>query len=218
MNRPSEPDPSDVSASSEEGGEAPPEGPSAPNAYQFVLLTVLFEGCLGLVGLVVGRWGGLDWEAMLQFDQGPLLVGVVGGLGLFGLHLLLLFPGGERNPLYRSVFKPLRKILLSQLPELPLDHIVLVSAMSGMGEEILFRGWLQTEAGIVVASVLFGIIHIWGKEGIPYGLYAIGMGFVLGGLFEYTGQNLWAPALAHTINNLLALLALRYGWFPEFRS
>lgn len=37
------------------------------------------------------------------------------------------------------------------------------------------------------------------------------MGGVLGGLLMVTGS-LWAPVLAHALNNLLGFLALRDGW------
>lgn len=211
-------------SSSESGGSspsdeaAPPEPDSDEQSRQFVLLALFFEGGLAFVGVMAGVWSGLEWGAMVQLTAGSFLLGVGGGLGLFGLHFLLLFPGGNRNPLYRHIYKPLRHFLLPRLPDIGIGGIVLIAMISGLGEEILFRGWLQTQTDIVVASVLFGVVHIWGKEGIPYGLYAIGMGFVLGGLFEYTGRNLWAPVLAHAVNNLLGFLALKYRWFPEASS
>jgi membrane protease YdiL (CAAX protease family) len=88
---------------------------------------------------------------------------------------------------------------------------VLLALASGIGEEVLFRGWLQAEVGLVAASLLFGAAHVWGRETWPYGLYAAGMGGVLGGLLMVTGS-LWAPVLAHALNNLLGFLALRDGW------
>ena len=60
------------------------------------------------------------------------------------------------------------------------------------------------------ASLLFGAAHVWGREAWPYGLYAAGMGGVLGGLLMVTGS-LWAPVLAHALNNLLGFQALRDG-------
>ncbi len=215
MNRSSEPDRASSSPGDHDSSaERRPEPSPNESASQFVLLALLVEGALAVIGIAVGVWSGIDWIPMFRPVDGALVLGVLGGVGLFGLHVLLLFPGGERNPLYRHIYKPLRHFLGPRLPDVGLGSIVLVAVLSGVGEEILFRGWLQTQGGIVVASVLFGGAHIWGKEGIPYGLYAIGMGFVLGGLFEYTGQTLWAPILAHAVNNLLGFLALKYGWFP----
>ncbi len=195
--------------------EDPEETESSGNpADRFVTLTLFFEGTLALIGLAGGSWSGLAWSAYVRPDLRSIMIGTAGGIGLFLMHLALFFPGGERNPLYRHVYKPFRDNLLVRLPSFSFEDILFIAVMSGLGEEILFRGWIQTQLGIIVASVLFGLIHIWGKEGIGYGVYAIGMGFILGYLFQYTGS-LWAPVLAHTINNFIGLYALEADFLPD---
>jgi membrane protease YdiL (CAAX protease family) len=183
---------------------------------RFVTLTLLFEGSLAILGLLGGHWSGIHWPAQAEPRLRPVLLGIGGGVGLFFLHLLLFFPGGESNPFYRYIYKPFKEGLLTKLPEFSLEDIIFIAVMSGIGEEILFRGWIQTQLGIIVASVLFGLIHIWGKEGIGYGLYAVGMGFILGYLYQFTGTpgNLWAPVLAHAVNNFLGLYALQADYLP----
>lgn len=214
---PNDPDPSpahsESSSSPDEAGNSLQDSESL--AYGFLSRLLALEGVLALVGLAAGVWSGVEWTAMASLSGRSLLLGGLGGLGLVGIHLILLFPGGARNPLYRFVFRPIWDAFLSRLPDFSLVAIALIAVASGGAEEIFFRGWLQTQTNIVVASVVFGLCHIWGKEGIPYGLYATGMGFALGVLFEHTGHNLWAPALAHGINNFLGLLALKYGWFSR---
>lgn len=152
---------------------------------------------------------------MLEATRTEVWLGVFAGFGLVILHLCLLLPGGDRNPLYRTIYRPLRTALGPPLRTASIADLFLIAAASSVGEELFFRGWLQSEAGIVVASLLFGVAHVWGRDAIPYGLYAAAMGFVLGGLFAYTEQGLWAPVLAHFVNNLVGLLALAYGWLPE---
>lgn len=202
-----------------DGGSPEPGEPEDPEsagnpADRFVTLTLFFEGTLALIGLAGGAWSGLPWAAFVRPDLRSILIGAAGGVGLFLMHLILFFPGGERNPFYRYIYKPFRDNLLVRLPSFTVEDILFISIMSGLGEEILFRGWIQTQLGIVVASVLFGLIHIWGKEGIGYGIYAIGMGFLLGYLFQFTGS-LWAPVLAHTINNFIGLYALEADFLPD---
>lgn len=198
----------------------PPQKPghsSPPSSDTFLHLLLLSEGALAIVGWAAGAWVGIDWPSMVQLNRTALLIGLSGGIGLFGLHVLLLTPGGTRNPLYRLILQPLQAALSSWVSRLHIPAILLLAAASGVAEEIFFRGWLQTQFGLVAASILFGLCHIWSKDALPYGLYAMGMGFVLGLLFEQTECNLWAPALAHAINNLLGFLALKYRWFPGSR-
>ena len=52
---------------------------------------------------------------------------------------------------------------------------------------------------------------MWGHDAVPYGLYAAGVGGLLGGLLVVTGS-LRAPVFAHALNNLVGVLALREGW------
>lgn len=200
-------------------GSDPDGDPEEPESLEdapdrFVTLTLFFEGSLALCGVLGAAWSGLNLSVLAEPKLRPILIGTGGGIGLFLMHLLLFFPGGDLNPFHRYVYKPFRENLLSRLPEFTVEDIVFIAIMSGIGEEILFRGWIQSQFGIVVASVLFGLIHIWGKEGIGYGLYAVGMGFVLGYLFEFTG-NLWAPTLAHAVNNFLGLYALESDYLPD---
>src|SRR2546422_20079 len=76
---------------------------------------------------------------------------------------------------------------------------------SAVSEEVLFRGVLQREVGIVAASAVFGLLH---PLGIAYVLWAATAGAGLGALFVLTGS-LAAPVAAHGIYNLLALVYLR---------
>lgn len=181
----------------------------------FVPVVVGTEVVLGLVALGIGCWVGIDWHSMLRPTASGALLGVLSGLGVTVIHLVLLFPGRQRNPLYRTIYVPLYHTLRPELANSSAGPIFLLAVSSGVAEELFFRGWLQTEVGIILASTLFGAAHVWNREALPYGLYATGMGFVLGGLFLYTEQGLWAPILAHGINNLIGLLALAYNWVPE---
>jgi len=61
---------------------------------------------------------------------------------------------------------------------------------------------LQHEVGIVAASAVFGLLH---PLGLAYVVWAAGVGAGLGALFLATGS-LLAPAAAHGVYNLLALV------------
>lgn len=200
-------------SSDEDSSSGEPPEPLS-DANRFVTLTLGLEGLLALVGLLGGAGSGISWRSMITLRPTPWILGLGGGTALAGINALLLLAGGPANPLYRWIFRPFRRALIDRLPPLSWEDIVLISVMSGLAEEILFRGWLQTSLGLIPASILFGLVHVWGREGIGYGLYATGLGAALGGLFALTG-NLWTPILAHAVNNLLGLGAVRLGWLPE---
>ncbi len=198
----------------EEKPDTPGENTPGDIANHITSSLIIFEGLVGLAGLVIGAWAGVPWGRVFAYDLQAILLGVGAGLVMFLVHLLLMFPGGEKNPLYRWIYRPFARALLKPLKLLGLEDIFIIACISGFGEEIFFRGFLQWQFGLIPASIIFGVIHIWGKKAIPYALYAIAMGFYLGGLYIYT-DNIWTPILGHLINNLLGLLAIKYDLAPE---
>jgi hypothetical protein len=92
-------------------------------------------------------------------------------------------------------------------------QIALLALSSGIAEEAFFRGALQPRVGLVAASLLFGLAHFAPRrELLPWTAFSVVAGFLLGGLFEATG-NLVAPIVAHVgINGVnLTLLVRRHG-------
>jgi uncharacterized protein len=90
----------------------------------------------------------------------------------------------------------------------PIDLLTatLVALSSGIAEELLFRGALQPLIGLVPASLLFGVLHVApGRAFRPWTVFALLMGFGLGGLALWTGQ-LIAPIACHVTVNWLNLL------------
>jgi CAAX protease family protein len=84
--------------------------------------------------------------------------------------------------------------------------LILISVFSGVGEETFFRGAVQQEFGIVVASLLFGLVHVGpDRRFLLWTLWAVLAGFLFGGLYDLTG-GLLAPILAHAAHNAATLL------------
>ena len=191
------------------------DAPPPKNASSFGRLVLVSEAVLALLTWGLGRWSGVDWGAMLTPTAHGMGWGLLGGIGLVTLHLLVVVRGGTRNPLYRRIYVPLHRMVHPWAQSASPGAVVGVALVSGVVEECFFRGWLQLETNVVVASLAFGAAHLWGREALAYGAYVTAMGLGLGGLFAYTGQHLWAPGLAHVLNNLLGLLALRYDWIRD---
>jgi uncharacterized protein len=84
--------------------------------------------------------------------------------------------------------------------------LLLVSLFSGVGEEVFFRGAVQQEFGLVVASILFGLVHVGpDRRYLFWTAWAVLAGFLFGALYDFTG-GLLAPILAHAGHNAATLL------------
>jgi membrane protease YdiL (CAAX protease family) len=119
--------------------------------------------------------------------------GIVLGLIAVGLSELLTR--------YTELGETLADTLGESLAGISTAEAVLLAVASGIAEEMLFRGALQPSVGIFWASVAFGACHFLPRKELAlWSLYAVGMGFALGLLFESTGQ-LVAPIAAHTVIN-----------------
>ncbi|MBI1270419.1 CPBP family intramembrane metalloprotease [bacterium] len=87
--------------------------------------------------------------------------------------------------------------------------IVLISLASGFCEEVFYRGVLQNQFGILIASIVFGLCHFAGKRYLFYAIWAALAGALFGYMIILTGS-LWPPILAHVTNNFVSLTYLRY--------
>ena len=86
--------------------------------------------------------------------------------------------------------------------------IIVLALLSAIGEEFFFRGAVQAEFGYIFASLIFGSIHfIPQKTFIPWTIFAIVMGFILGWLYIYS-ENLLFPMITHGGINYINLIRI----------
>jgi len=88
--------------------------------------------------------------------------------------------------------------------------VLLIASLSGVSEELLFRGVLLPEIGLVASSLVFGALHALNAV---YALWAACTGAAFG-LLAMERNSLMAPIVAHATYNLGALLALRRWPLP----
>ncbi len=83
-----------------------------------------------------------------------------------------------------------------------------LASFSALGEEILFRGTLQPLWGWVATSLLFGLIHHGkGWHFVAWTVFALFLGFLLGGLMMWRG-GLYLPVGIHFLVNFSNFLLL----------
>jgi membrane protease YdiL (CAAX protease family) len=62
---------------------------------------------------------------------------------------------------------------------------------------------------LIAVSVLFGVAHL--NQGITGIIVNVAAGLVYGGLYLWTGRNLWAPIIAHGVYDTVGLLLIFSG-------
>ncbi|MEX0645082.1 MAG: CPBP family intramembrane glutamic endopeptidase [Parvularculaceae bacterium] len=174
-----------------------------PRAFLFAMagLIAVFAAAFGL-GLLLEA----PPAARFSFDVGDLLIGVAATAPMFALF-------------YWSVLTRWRPVVAFRESQIgffagigfsftPL-RIAIFSIGAGIGEELLFRGVLQTwMAGlmpvwlaIILSNLIFGALH---ARTVLYAIIAGLVGVYLGALLEISG-NLLAPIIAHALYDAIAL-------------
>ena len=178
--------------------------PSERMKPRFVCLAVGFYAALMCAAVVVGVLGG--WDVFAPGDPAllALIVGVGAACGTVALGVLVY----RLSPALRGLSDELAPQLVDGSRR---RDLVLVSVASGVGEEVFFRGALQPGLGLVVTSLLFGVLHVGpDRRYLVWTTWAVAAGFLFGALYAWTGGIL-APATAHVLHNASTLLLGRWS-------
>jgi membrane protease YdiL (CAAX protease family) len=177
-----------------------------------VLLAVAFEGGLGLLALLVGWLIGRPCWDTVHLQAQAAAWGAAASLPMLAVFVLcIVVPAGPLVRIKQISMEVIRPLFV---PCTVLD-LAVVSVMAGIGEELLFRGfvqaglsdWLNPWAGLAGASLLFGLLH---PITPTYVVLATSMGAYLGYVWTATG-NLLVVIIAHALYDFLALLYLVRG-------
>jgi len=178
---------------------------------KFFKTACYFEGSLILVAIILGMFADIDPFENIHFSENAVLYGLSGTLPLFIIYLAM-----EQMPI--DAVQKIRKILLETLG--PSMHkynwadLLVLAAIAGISEEILFRGviqpWIENSwgitAGLIASSVLFGLVHAVTPL---YAVLATGVGIYLGLCLDYdTERNLLIPIIIHATYDFLAFLVI----------
>lgn len=110
---------------------------------------------------------------------------------------------------FTKIFQELVEGLNDLIGPLTMLEIFFIAAFSSIAEEFFFRGLMQEKLGIVIATVLFGLLHSGpGKKFLPWTIFALVTGALLGGVYEWR-QNLITPIMVHFIANFVNLILMQ---------
>jgi uncharacterized protein len=156
--------------------------------------------------------GGVAW---IGFREGVIPLGLfldvrewwldlLLGIGA-GLLLLAFWKGAERVvPLARELEDQLGAVL----GPLGRTEVIALAVLSGIAEELFFRGAVQGSFGWLAAALVFALLHTGpGRALRLWTLFALIAGLLFGGLMELRG-NLLGPIVAHFLVNAVNLWRL----------
>ena len=184
-------------------------------AMMLTLVGVQVEGGLAILAILIAWFARIPLRDMFVFELSAflfVLVGIIPMLLFCRVIYLLPFRTVEFTRRFlQSVYRDfIRHCTVTQL--------LLVAIMSGVGEELLFRGVLQTAVtqgfggetrgliiGVALASLLFGLAHPINKL---YVVLCFVIGIWLGLIFAWSGNNLIVPITIHALYNFILFLAL----------
>jgi membrane protease YdiL (CAAX protease family) len=181
------------------------------HSISLLRLAIVGEGLLVLIAFVWARWREIVF--VLGGATEGILIGLMTALGLGAANYYLL-----RGAPDLAGVRSIRRLYVEELKPIfgncSASEITIISLAAGIGEELLFRGVLQTEMGLLPASMIFGLFHMvspssGGSGGMVYGCWVMLMGGALGGLAIWTG-GLMAPIVAHAVYDAAAMSYMRW--------
>ena len=179
--------------------------PFAANRRALLRVTVLVEGGMLVVAVLLGLVLSVPFWASAHLDFFGIALGVVAGLVMLAGASAITessFPFAVR--MRRDMDRLLGIFRGATLPD-----FLFISMLAGLGEEALFRGVIQgalaeyvgVPVAIAVASVLFGLAHYISRT---YVVFATALGALFGVLYAWSG-NIAVPVIAHAAYDFIAL-------------
>ncbi len=154
----------------------------------------------------------IDLLPAFNFSDRIALMGIAAGLAIafVGFSLLWLSKFSKFKVLQ---FEPFHKILYDELAPMfrysTAIDLVAIAMVSGFCEEVLFRGVMQVQWGLMWSSLIFGLMHCPNPRYLHYAAWATFAGLVFGYLKDFSGS-MWVPIIAHIVNNAIGLFYLRH--------
>ena len=182
-----------------------PHGSLNPNL--FTIIAVLCELSLVFTAFFLAWiWPGEEISPA-EWNNQDALFAVVCTLPLVLVLFLITWTPLRNLKSLRKIRSLFRKYLFDAISGLQVWQILAISMAAGFGEEVLFRGALQPRLGILITSILFGVVH-WITP--AYFIFAALMGAYLGWMYEYGNKNLLIPIIIHALYDTIGFFVVKW--------
>lgn len=182
----------------------------------WVLVATMLAGVLsfGPIAVLAARLEKSNVRERLRFLPRPRtwVLGLVATLGMVGLGQLM-DSGAHLLNLYEGSVLQIINEVVPKMPPASFGVLLFFGSVgAGVGEELMFRGYIQTRLlsrwgrwfGIVTAATLFGVVH--GDQ--LHTPIAFAMGLLLGWMTELCGS-IKPAMIAHVLNNATSFISTR---------
>lgn len=179
---------------------------STMSRRRFLQFAGLVQGGVVLLAFVVGYLIDVDPRQLVRWE--PLSL----AWGLFAVGPMLVVY--RWSPGLRTLAM---EALGESLSRCRWIDLVVLAALAGVGEELLFRGVVYAGlaridpwVALIGSNVAFGLLHALSRN---YFLTTTAIGFAMHALAQATGErNLLAPMIAHGVYDLVAFQLLIREW------
>jgi len=176
-------------------------------------MAVLVEGALAVIAAAIAWLLSVPLRELFPVSGISLTWAVVRGL-IATVPMLVMFCWLVHSdwPALRTLQQQVERIIGEMFPSANIIQLAIVAALAGVGEELLFRGVLQTVigwwttpiAGLLISGLMFGALHALSK--VYFSLATvIGIGF---GWMTWYFDDLVGPMVAHSLYDFVALMYL----------
>lgn len=167
------------------------------------------EGGLFVMGLVLTKYAQLNIWSTFSISFTATVYSLLFCLPMFAVLLISMrLSWGPFTRLRRELEEKVRPLFANS----KMIDLALIALFAGLGEELIFRGWLQgvliaktnVWMGILLSSLIFGLVHYISTD---YAIYAFITGIYLGLIYQVS-DNLFIVMMIHAVYDFAALVYL----------
>lgn len=142
---------------------------------------------------------------VFKYEQTDFIIGLIAGLAITGIDIFLMIRFSKH---YHDDGGVNKRVFENRNP----FHIAFIALMVAFCEEVLFRGVIQTNLGLLLSCLLFAMMHYRYLFNPFLFMNVILVSFVIGVLFEVT-ENLWVTVIMHFLIDFLLGCIIRFKLF-----
>lgn len=187
--------------------------------YLLAISSAAFLVCLGATWLGGVITGVEATNGQIGTDLASVKTWVFGALLTIPMLILLILERKSQIMWLRELWESAADILEPIILRVTFCELVLISLLAGIGEELLFRGFLQNwmlhqswlkehqiAVALILPNVLFGVLH-WISPGYAACTFCVGIYFSC--LLNFVDSvNLTTLIIGHSLYDLIALTVL----------